>query len=492
MKNACFALIIVLVALMIGCQQESPGTETPVAPTIANLPPQADSTALITLVRNPTYFEGSYLQLSGQYRSIPLVVCSEEGHFSPATWALTDGEIEILASGFDNVLRRLADPGLPLIVEGRWQQWEGPVGCGRRAPVTEIWYLEVNNIVSPNPLTAGQAGEGIASLPIEPTPDATVDSAAMTAAIPTPSIVVPTASPTRLATDTPLPTSTATRTTQGIAPSTPTVTTGTSTATPTPSPTTQPRGVTFTPTATATTGTPGTPVTTTPDGSPTADTGDITEPIELDELFKQTLAAGEVNRWSFQGDPGDVVFISVSPVSDLDVSIELLDPDGAFVVSRNQGPSGQGENINQQSLNMSGTYEIVVRSVANSSGEYAITLQDDASQPFVSFQGNIDYGENRSNSVASDVDDMWNFVGTTGDVVTIRVVASGSGDLVLYLNDPDGFEAEFIDDNSTYGPPNDEEIIEEFTLQKTGLYSIGVGESGFESFSYSLTLDNES
>lgn len=491
MKNACIALIILLVALMFGCQQETPGTETPVVPTIANLPPQADSTALITLVRNPTFFEGSYLQLSGQYRPIPLVVCSEEGHFSPATWALADGEIEILVSGFDGVLRRLADPGLPLIVEGRWQQWEGPVGCGRRAPVTEIWYFEVNNIVSPNPLTAGQAGEGIASLPIEPTPDTTVDSAAMTAAMETPSLVVPTASPTRPATDTPQPTSTATIATQGIAPSTPTATTGTSTATLSPSPTTQPRGATSTPTVTATTGTPGTPVTTTPDGSPTADTGDISEPIEFDDLFKKTLAAGGVNRWSFQGEPGDVVFISVGPVSGLDVSIEILDPNGASLVSRNQGPSGQVENIDQQSLSMSGTYEILVRSVANSSGDYAITLQNDDSQPFVSFRGNINYGDSRSNSVAADVDDMWNFIGTAGDVVTIRAVASGSGDLVLYLNDPDAFEVEFIDDNSTYGPPNDEERIEQFTLQKTGLFTIGVGEGGFQPFGYTLTLDKQ-
>ena len=217
MKNACFALIILVVALMFGCQQEPPGTETPVVPTIANLPLQPDSIALVTLLRNPTFFDGNYLQLSGQYRPIPLVVCSDEGHFSPATWALVDGEIEIPAAGFDGVLRRLADPGLPLIVEGRWQQWEGPVGCGRRAPVTEIWYFEVDNIVSPNPLTAGQAGEGIASLPIEPTPDTAVDQTIMTPVNVTPTIVVPTASPTGLATETPQPTSTATTSIMGIA-----------------------------------------------------------------------------------------------------------------------------------------------------------------------------------------------------------------------------------------------------------------------------------
>lgn len=478
-----------MVALMFGCQQETPGTETPVVPTIANLPLQPDSIALVTLLRNPTFFDGSYLQLSGQYRPIPLVVCSEEGHFSPATWALVDGEIEIPAAGFDGVLRRLADPGLPLIVEGRWQQWEGPVGCGRRAPVTEIWYFEVDNIVSPNPLTAGQAGEGIASLPIEPTPDTAVDQAALTPVNITPTIVVPTASPTSLATDTPQPTSTATITSPGTAATT--TTSGTATASPSPSPTTQPRGFTPTPTSTAT-GTPGPTVTNTPTSSPMADSGDNAESIEFDDLQKETLAAGGVNRWSFQGEPGDVVFISVSPVPSLDVSIELLDPNGASLVSRNQGSDGQIENINQQSLNMSGTYEILVRSEDNSSGEYAVTLQTDDSQPFVTFRGNINYGESRSNSVPVDVDDLWNFIGTIGDVVTIRAVATGSEDLLLYLNDPEVSEVEFVDDNSTYGPPDDEEIIEQFILQKTGLFTIGVGEGDFQSFGYTLTLNKQS
>lgn len=489
MKDSGFALIILLVALLIGCQPETSITETPLVPTIANLPPQADSTALITLVRNPGFYEGSYLQLSGEYRPIPLMVCSEEGHFPPATWSLVDGEIEILAAGFDGVLRRLAEPGLPLTVEGRWQQWEGPVGCGRRAPVTEIWYFEVNNILSPNPLTAGQDGEDIASLPIEPSPDTAGEPIEMTPIIPTPSIVVPTSPPTSPPTSTSQPTTAATSVPQVASTNTPTTTLVTTTATPSPTPITQ-RGVaTSTPTSTATS--TGTPATTTPSASPTTDNGDITEPIEFEDIFKDTLAAGGVNRWSFQGDSGDILYISVSPVQGLDVSLELLDPNGSSLVSRNQGASGQVENINQQSLNMSGDYEILVRSLANSSGDYAIVLQTEDSQPFASFQGNINYGNSRTNSVALDVDDMWNFAGTTGDVVTIRAVATGSEDLVLYLIDPDSLYVEEADDNSTYGPPDDEEIIDQYTLQKTGLYTIGVGEYDYEPFGYTLTLEEQ-
>ena len=42
-----------------------------------------------------------------------------DAHHSPATWALLEGDIEALASGFDGELRALADPGLGLIVEGQ-------------------------------------------------------------------------------------------------------------------------------------------------------------------------------------------------------------------------------------------------------------------------------------------------------------------------------------------------------------------------------------
>jgi hypothetical protein len=491
MKNSWFALVILLVTLTFGCRSETSEMETPPVPTIANLPPQADSTALITLVRNPGFFEGSYLQLTGQYKPIPRVVCSEEGQFSPATWALVDGEIEIMAAGFDGVLRELAQPGLPLVVEGRWQQWEGPVGCGRRAPVTEIWYFEVNNLISPNPLTAGPTGEEIASVPIEPSPDTAGDQTGLTPIVATPSIAMPTASPTSPPTSTPRPTTAATSTSQVSAGSIPTNTPVTTTTTPSPTSITQ-RGVaTSTPTSTATTtGTPAT-ATPSPSSSPTADSGETSEPIEFDDIYKETLAAGGVNRWSFEGDQGDVVYISVSPVQGLDVSLELLDPNGTSLVSRNQRASGQVENINQQSLSMSGDYEILVRSVANSSGDYALVLQTEDSQPFASFQGNINYGNSRTNSVPIDVDDMWNFAGTNGDVVTIQAVATGSGDLVLYLIDPDGLYVEEADDNTNNGPPDDEEIIDQFTLQKTGLYTIGIGEYDYQPFGYTLTLEEE-
>jgi hypothetical protein len=169
MNKAWIVLIILIGVFIVACQAESIPTNTPApAPTIGRPPFGAAPVAAISLLRAPADFVDLDIELSGQYKPLPLLVCAEDTHTSPATWALVDGEIEILAAGFDEPLRELADTGLDLVVEGRWQRWEGPVGCGRRVPAEKIWYLAVSNIVSPNPLMAGGgSGDTIAQLPAD-------------------------------------------------------------------------------------------------------------------------------------------------------------------------------------------------------------------------------------------------------------------------------------------------------------------------------------
>ena len=152
------AALFALAVMLIACRDQAPATETPVpAPPLDERPIRAEAVSLLTLVRNPGSFENGYIQLSGIYEPLPLLVCEADAHRSPATWALVEDDIEVLASGFDAELRELADPGLGLIVEGQWRQWEGPVGCGRRVPNQQIWYLDVANIVSPNPLVSADS-----------------------------------------------------------------------------------------------------------------------------------------------------------------------------------------------------------------------------------------------------------------------------------------------------------------------------------------------
>ncbi len=481
MKKVWITLSLLIFAFLPGCRSETQPNVTPTVPTLASPPLTADPTSLITLLRNPVFFEGRYIQLSGSYKPLPLPVCTGEGRFSPATWTLTDGEIDIPASGFDGVLRPIADPGLPLVVEGRWLYWEGPVGCDRRAPTQQLWYLEVTNIVSPNPLTIAQIESGeTVPIPVEDeTPAGDQIPLEPTSSGPS----IPTASPTILPTMTasPVPQATAT---QSIIVTIPPV------STPTASITASPRTAAGTGTSTST----PTP-TATADGTTTVtatSTPDSTRLIDYAVVEKGSLAAGGAESWNFDGESGDLISISVAPVSSLDISVDLVSPDGATIVSRNQGINGQIENINQQSLTMSGTFKIIVRSTGNSVGDYALVINTDGSQPFFVFRGNIAYGEIKNGTALADVDDLWNFQGTAGDVVTIQVSATGNKDLILYLQDPDSVEVDFADGSTSSAPPDDEEIISQYTLSQSGLYTIGVGEVDFEAFGYSLTLSKDS
>jgi hypothetical protein len=212
-------------------------------------------------------------------------------------------------------------------------------------------------------------------------------------------------------------------------------------------------------------------------------------PIDFDDLLKNELASGQIEVWLFEASADDIVSISVAPAGDLDVWIELMSSDGSSLSMSNEGGLGDPENINEFTLPIAGTYEIQVRSVNNSEGDYAIILLSNDSLPFVVFMGNLVNGSHVSGDVPADMDHMWNFVGMAGQVITIRGSATSGEDLVLYLNGPDSIEIDFVDSDVINGPPDDSEEITEFELPITGLYSIGVGEANFNPISYSLNLE---
>ena len=481
-------------ATLIACRDQAPNeTATPVlAPSLDARPIQAETVSHLTLVRNPDSFENGYIQLGGIYEPLPLLVCEADAHRSPATWAILEDEIEVLASGFDGELRELANPGLGLIVEGRWQQWEGPVGCGRRVPSQRIWYLEVTNIVSPNPLVS--AG----SIPVEvaaaftATPQAALEepgtSVAMTATSDRGTAFAVTATSdlaTAVAAGTQPPAVLQTATgIPGPSPApiltpTPPAATGTAAAT-----ATVIAAATASTTASATTPA-GAATSTAAVASPTATAEAGEGTIGYDDVVKPTLAAGAAHRWTFVGSTNEIATISVAPAPGLDVTLELDDPGGTIVATSNQGGPGQAETVNQTTLATSGPYQIRVTSVGGTTGDYALILQNQDSLPFIVFKENLQYGGGASGNLVEDVDHFWSFEGNEGDFITITLTAAESGDLVLYLNGADAVELEFIDENGI----GQGEVISNFELPDTGYYSIGVGELDFNPASYNLVLE---
>jgi hypothetical protein len=247
------ALIILMLA---GCQTQQ--SLKPIRPTPT--PGGGPVSGLATLVTfselesDPFHYRNQVIRVSGDYVRLSPPACRYE-RGPRLRWALVAEGFRMDAIGFEPILR-LAPEGLPLTVEGLWRRYEGRLGCGKGAPVGVAWYLEVQQIVHPNPLPHF---DGVAPAPPplppdspqppvtpEPTPPAETATATSSPAVTTPT-ATPSATPTLAApppglptatvpplpspTMTPTPTPTATPTvTDGVATPPPLV--GTPTATP--------------------------------------------------------------------------------------------------------------------------------------------------------------------------------------------------------------------------------------------------------------------
>lgn len=454
----------------------------------AGPPPAGQVTAveLADLAENPAQYEGARVQVSGEFRPLPVLVCDDSPRPSPAGWSLVGDGAQVEAAGFDDLLQPLSPTGLSLTVEGVWLRWQGPMGCGKQAASVTLWYLLVNQIVSPNPIARVTAGPGATAQVIaqQPTPTATpetpipentptatntlapIPSATLPSLPPTP--VIATLTPTPITggggqpTGTPTPTLTLTATSTLAAAEEPTETatpngSGTPTLTPTPSPTGS--------------------VTSAPPGSPT-DQGLITP----EEVSKGVLTANESHAWTFTLDAADVVTISLAAALDMDVVITVKDPAGTTVIEQNGAGVGQPEMIGGLSLDNEGDYQIIIREVSGQPGPYAVGFTDMWSIGIL-FPGTLNYGDSRSASLPELVYHFWHFEGTEGDVITIVVAPGGDVDFGLVLYDPEMNDLELIDEGYTGS-----ETLDHFDLHSTGLYSLQILEWYGDAADYQITL----
>jgi len=480
-------LVIMMVALMLAsCQQELPPTPTTV-PMISPPPLEVDTVSPVRLVRNPRAFEGKYVLLSGRYKPHPPLICRSESFLSPATWDLVAGEVEIPASGSDNALRTLDDGDLVLELIGLWKRWSGQVGCGRDAPIRHLWYLEVTEIISPNPIVvAGGSGEGEADQENDLTPEQEPAEGGTPVTLTAeagdqPSPETPSPPPVETA-------AVATRTVTAAADGeetppenvtrTPVITpdlTSTASSEATVSATAQATDAVETPTPTATTA-----------PNPTPTTSEIVAgSIAYDDVRKDFLEGGMTHRWELSGVVDDLVTIAVAAAPSLDVTLELVNSDQVSLGTSSSGLLGETETLEELELPTTGDYEIVVRSVGITSGDYALLIQTDDSLPFIVMRDNIIYGGGSSGTIPADSDHFWHFVGEDGDVISITLSPVGQFDLVLYLIGPNGLELEFVDDTGVEG----DDAILNYQLPDDGYYSVGVGEVQFDEANYVLTLD---
>ena len=501
-------LLLLLLPLLAACRSGSAAGPTPfptAGPTVTIATGQPVVLTVTELMAAPGLYRDVAVQLTGLLRKQPLIICDSELHASPAGWGLGEEGVLAPAGGFEEQVRSLLPGDLQMTVEGRWRRWEGLVGCGKEAQQREVWYLAVDRIISPSPLTqvtltpqlgiggSGDGGTEVAGVPLTIEPLPTEE----TAALPTPDLEFtpegpsPTEpgegypSPTEELGSIPTPTLPA-----GMTPALETDTTPLSGGTPTPTITGTPPTATPTTTGTPVTPTPtatGTPPTPTPTGTGGAsgqivNKGSIFDVLDID-VTSSTLAAGTVDSWDFEILEDEQMHMYVIAPSPVDLVVSVMNGNQAIINRQNNAPAGSPEIINNPSLPGEGTYQVLVSAEGGAATEYGITAFTDPEFPAV-IVGILTSGSRR-NAVQLPVDwaHVWFFMATAGDELTVRIDPAGNEDPAADLYGPEAEALDYIDSGE-----EGQEEVSTTTLETTGLHALRIIEIYSEPMTYDVEI----
>jgi hypothetical protein len=206
--------------------------------------------------------------------------------------------------------------------------------------------------------------------------------------------------------------------------------------------------------------------------------------LDFERITRSALGIEGVHIWDFEAIEDDIISISAGPATGLDIALDLVDPDGTTIAVTNDGANGQGESISQLTLSKSGSYQIEIRAVGGSAGDYSVVLTTEDSEAYLIFKENLSYGGLGTGSLPASTDHLWNFQAASGDLVTIRIDPANNDDLVLFLVAPDSTELIFVDDTAE----GESEQITDFVISESGTYTIRIGELEFQEAAYTVTL----
>jgi hypothetical protein len=448
----------------------------------------------------PGVYRDAVVQVSGQLRKQPVIVCDSDLRASPASWGLAEEGVVALAGGFDDQVRSLLPGDLQMTAEGRWRLWQGLVGCGKQAQRQDVWYLDVNRILSPSPLTQVTLtpGSGISVTAVaEVSPVGTL----VVEGLETPTVEFDTPPeeppPTELpdsypaATDEPplggipLPTPAGSATlpaTTPLASGTPTPP-GTPGLSGTPTATTTGTPATSTPTVT---GTPATPTPTSTGGAPgqIVSKGSFFDQMN-DDFMTARLEAGRVDSWDFELSDEDNLYVYVIAPSPADIILSVVKDGQAIVNQQNSAPAGSPEFINGPTLQGEGTYQVHVAASGGSATEYGIAAYTDPEFPVI-IAGFLTPGSPRSAVQLPELAiHLWFFPGSAGQNVTVRLDPVEELDIGADVYGPG---AEYLDtaDDGFEGDTEDYPLTEPLT--ETGLHALRVYEASGEPMTYDVQV----
>lgn len=438
-----------------GAEESSEQNESDSLPSLlpANLEHRAAAAANIAaLVANPSAFEGRLLQVEGLFTSTTGFICTDNGFSAPASWALAAGQQQIAAGGLEQLAAALPDGQITLVVEGVWRSWPIPANCRQEGDPSELYYLEVVQVISPNPIALAPGKLSAVPLP-QLAPTDTL-----------PAVEQPEVNPTTTPIPSPVPPLPATPDPGGYPPpvAIPIIGGG---SYPGPAPTA--------------------PVPAGPTSVPAAEVPLDRQPLDAGSLETGALGPGISERWPYVITATQTIDLQIMPDAGLELIVTILDQNGQVLSAGSTTAPGQKVTLQAVNLPQPGEFAILVTTLASSSGNYAILLSDEDTYDFL-FQQNLPDAATLSGQLLPENDHFYFFYGSAGDVVDLTARPTAGANLFLRLFSPSGTMLLSMHDES---PAGQEEQIAAYTLPATGLYSLLVGESAFAGGAYTVVLN---
>ena len=185
--------------------------------------------------------------------------------------------------------------------------------------------------------------------------------------------------------------------------------------------------------------------------------------LTYDESVDGEVTDTENSVWTFEGEEGDAVTLTVSG-GDLDTELVLLDPSGEELARDDDTGIDYNPLLVAVELPEDGVYTVEVNSIGGGEGPFSLLMEKAVIVP----PQPIEYGESVTGELTQPQGDRWSFSGEKGDIVQVTLTADY--DNLLELRD--SANEILIQDDDSGGSGN--AAIAGFPLPEDGDYMIFV------------------
>jgi Mg-chelatase subunit ChlD len=207
--------------------------------------------------------------------------------------------------------------------------------------------------------------------------------------------------------------------------------------------------------------------------------------IVLDQEMLDTIPGDSVHSWTFQGEEGQIIELSLTK-DELDiVDYSLIGPDGSYMGGNYLFEEETESSSGPIELNEAGIYTIAVYGDQPQDATIAFTLDSLDLPPSVVSE--LKVSSPASAQMVNNRQDQWYFSGKAGEPITITILTSNPGAGVYFsLHRPDGERILYSSSNQGRGQ------LGPITLPQDGDYTLFVNSNTSIQGTYEISLNPSS